>query len=161
MIKKIVFWFLISFFLSSATFASLANTRNDLHIIPESQSSNQELDQKVKEIAKKPGQVIENYNQQAEDLSKKWDLGSAFATWIFNRDLILLYIAYLVQFLSQIGMLIWWVMVVYAGYLYAGTIFNFGDVPWAKKAITQAIQGILVITFSYAILKILTSMFIS
>lgn len=152
---------MISFFLSSATFASLANTRNDLHIIPESQSSNQELDQKVKEIAKKPGQVIENYNQQAEDLSKKWDLGSAFATWIFNRDLILLYIAYLVQFLSQIGMLIWWVMVVYAGYLYAGTIFNFGDVPWAKKAITQAIQGILVITFSYAILKILTSMFIS
>lgn len=152
---------MISFFLSSATFASLANTRNDLHIIPESQSSNQELDQKVKEIAKKPGQVIENYNQQAEDLSKKWDLGSAFATWIFNRDLILLYIAYLVQFLSQLGMLIWWVMVVYAGYLYAGTIFNFGDVPWAKKAITQAIQGILVITFSYAILKILTSMFIS
>jgi hypothetical protein len=62
---------LISFFLSSATFASLANTRNDLHIIPESQSSNQELDQKVKEIAKKPGQVIETYNQQAEDLSKK------------------------------------------------------------------------------------------
>ena len=161
MIKKIVFWFLISFFLSSATFASLANTRNDLHIIPESQSSNQELDQKVKEIAKKPGQVIETYNQQAEDLSKKWDLGSAFATWIFNRDLILLYIAYLVQFLSQLGMLIWWVMVVYAGYLYAGTIFEFGDVPWAKKAITQAIQGILVITFSYAILKILTSMFIS
>ena len=161
MIKKIVFWFLISFFLSSATFASLANTRNDLHIIPESQSSNQELDQKVKEIAKKPGQVIETYNQQAEDLSKKWDLGSAFATWIFNRDLILLYIAYLVQFLSQLGMLIWWVMVVYAGYLYAGTIFNFGDVPWAKKAITQAIQGIVVITFSYAILKILTSMFIS
>lgn len=161
MIKKIVFWFLISFFLSSVTFASLANTRNDLHIIPESQSSNQELDQKVKEIAKKPGQVIETYNQQAEDLSKKWDLGSAFATWIFNRDLILLYIAYLVQFLSQLGMLIWWVMVVYAGYLYAGTIFNFGDVPWAKKAITQAIQGILVITFSYVILKILTSMFIS
>ena len=152
---------MISFFLSSATFASLANTRNDLHIIPESLSSNQELDQKVKEIAKKPGQVIETYNQQAEDLSKKWDLGSAFATWIFNRDLILLYIAYLVQFLSQLGMLIWWVMVVYAGYLYAGTIFNFGDVPWAKKAITQAIQGILVITFSYAILKILTSMFIS
>lgn len=152
---------MISFFLSSATFASLANTRNDLHIIPESQSSNQELDQKVKEIAKKPGQVIETYNQQAEDLSKKWDLGSAFATWIFNRDLILLYIAYLVQFLSQLGMLIWWVMVVYAGYLYAGTIFEFGDVPWAKKAITQAIQGILVITFSYAILKILTSMFIS
>lgn len=152
---------MISFFLSSVTFASLANTRNDLHIIPESQSSNQELDQKVKEIAKKPGQVIETYNQQAEDLSKKWDLGSAFATWIFNRDLILLYIAYLVQFLSQLGMLIWWVMVVYAGYLYAGTIFNFGDVPWAKKAITQAIQGILVITFSYAILKILTSMFIS
>lgn len=161
MIKKIVFWFLISFFLSSSTFASLANTRNDLHIIPESQSSNQELDQKVKEIAKKPGQVIETYNQQAEDLSKKWDLGSAFATWIFNRDLILLYIAYLVQFLSQLGMLIWWVMVVYAGYLYAGTIFEFGDVPWAKKAIKQAIQGILVITFSYAILKILTSMFIS
>lgn len=161
MIKKIVFWFLISFCLYSVSFASLANTRNDLHIIPESQMDNAELNTKVKDIAKNPGKVIETYNKTADELSQKWDLGSAFATGIFNRDLVLLYIAYLVQFLSQLGMLIWGVMVVYAGYLYAGTIFGFWDVKKGEGAIKQAIQGILVISFSYAILKILTSMFIS
>ena len=154
MIKKIVFWLLISFILSTPTFASLANTRNDLHIIPETQESNEELD-------KNPGKVLETYNNKADELAQKGDLGSAFATGIFNRDLILLYIAYLVQLLSQLGMLIWGIMVVYAGYLYAGTIFGFWDVKWAKTAIEQAIKGILVISFSYAILKILTSMFIS
>ena len=161
MIKKVVFWLLISFILSTPTFASLANTRNDLHIIPETQESNEELDKKVKDIAKNPGRVLETYNNKADELAQKGDLGSAFATGIFNRDLILLYIAYLVQFLSQLGMLIWGILVVYAGYLYAGTIFGFWDVKWAKTAIEQAIKGILVISFSYAILKILTSMFIS
>ena len=156
MIKKIVFWLLISFILSTPTFASLANTRNDLHIIPETQESTEELDKKVKDIAKNPGKVLETYNNKADELAQKGDLGSAFATGIFNRDLILLYIAYLVQFLSQLGMLIWGIMVVYAG-----TIFGFWDVKWAKTAIEQAIKGILVISFSYAILKILTSMFIS
>ena len=97
---------LISFILSTPTFASLANTRNDLHIIPETQESNEELDKKVKDIAKNPGKVLETYNNKADELAQKGDLGSAFATGIFNRDLILLYIAYLVQFLSQLGMLI-------------------------------------------------------
>lgn len=115
----------------------------------------------MKEIGKNPGKVLETYNNKADDLAQKGDLGSAFATGIFNRNLILLYIAYLVQFLSQLGILIWGIMVVYAGYLYAGTIFGFWDVKWAKSAIEQAIKGILVISFSYAILKILTSMFIS
>ena len=161
MIKKIVFWLLISFILSTPTFASLANTRNDLHIIPETQESNQELDKKVKEIGQNPGKVIDTYNNNANDLAQKGDLGSAFATGIFNRDLILLYIAYLVQFLSQLGMLIWGIMVVYAGYLYAGSIFGFSNIPQTKTAIKNAITGILVISFSYAILKILTSMFIS
>ena len=161
MIKKIVFWLLISFILSIPTFASLANTRNDLHIIPETQESTEELDKKVKDIAKNPGKVLEIYNNKADELAQKGDLGSAFTTGIFNRDLILLYIAYLVQFLSQLGMLIWGIMVVYAGYLYAGSIFGFSNIPQTKTAIKNAITGILVISFSYAILKILTSMFIS
>ena len=97
---------MISFILSTPTFASLANTRNDLHIIPETQESTEELDKKVKDIAKNPGKVLETYNNKADELAQKGDLGSAFATGIFNRDLILLYIADLVQFLSQLGMLI-------------------------------------------------------
>lgn len=143
------------------TFASLARTRNDLHIIPETQENTETLNQKVKEIAASPGKVIDNYNNTADELSRKGDLGSAFATGIFNRDMALLYIAYLVQFLSQLGILIGGLMMLYAGYKYAGTIFGFWDANGAKTAITNAIKGILVISFSYAILKILTSMFIS
>lgn len=143
------------------TFASLAGTRNDLHIIPESQENNENLNKAVKDIAASPGQVIDKYNETASGFSQKWDLGSAFATGIFNWDMALLYIAYLIQFLSQLGMLIGGLMILFAGYKYAGTIFDFWDASGAKSAIENAIKWILIITFSYAILKILTSMFIS
>jgi len=51
-------------------------------------------------------------------------------------------------------------MIIYAGYLYATQIFGSSDTG-AKKAITNAIIGILVIAFSYAIMKLLTSAVIS
>ena len=51
-------------------------------------------------------------------------------------------------------------MIIYAGYMYATEIFG-GKSGEGKKAITNAIIGILVISFSYAIMKILVSAFIS
>lgn len=115
----------------------------------------------VKNIANQPWKVIDTYNDKADELANKWDLGSAFATGIFNRDTFLLYIAYLIQFLSQLGILIWGIMMLYAWYKYATNIFGFWSPSDAKSAIKNAIIGILVISFSYAILRILTSMFIS
>jgi hypothetical protein len=52
-------------------------------------------------------------------------------------------------------------MIIYAWYIYASSAFNGSDASWGKKAITNAIIWILVIVFSYAIMKLITSAFIS
>jgi hypothetical protein len=50
-------------------------------------------------------------------------LGDQMASGIMTRNTLLNYVVYLVKFLSQIGLVIGAVMVIYAGYLYAMTIF--------------------------------------
>jgi hypothetical protein len=52
-------------------------------------------------------------------------------------------------------------MVIYAGYIYASSVFSWGNASKGNEAIQNAITGILVIAFSYAIMKLLTSAFIS
>ena len=78
-------------------------------------------------------------------------------TW----DTILDYIVYLVRFLSQVGIVIGVIMIIYAGYLYATSIFSPSNMTKGKSAITNAIIGVLVVAFSYAIMKLLTSAFLS
>ncbi len=68
-----------------------------------------------------------------------------------NWDTIPNYIVYLMRFLNQLGLLIGGVMILYAGYLYAGTIFGFGDPNSAKNAIKNAIIGVIILVASYAI----------
>jgi hypothetical protein len=94
-------------------------------------------------------------------MENKNQLGDQFASGIMTRNTLLNYVVYLVRFLSEIGLLIGGVMVIYAGYMYAMTVFGGGDATKGNKAITNAIIGILVIAFSYAIMKLLTSAFIS
>ncbi len=103
--------------------------------------------------------VIERYRRIPEK-RKCEDLGVARATWVFNRNLILCYFKYLIKFLSQVGLVIWALMIIYAWYLYASAVFS-GSNPqkWAT-AIKNAILWVIIIISSYAILKILVSMFL-
>lgn len=105
------------------------------------------------------GQVRDNYDDQAEQYEKEKAIDKAFASGVFTRSLVLDYLVYLIRFLSQAGILIGAVMIIYAGYLYASSIFTGKE--WGKKAITNAIIGVLVIAFSYAIIRIITSAFLS
>jgi hypothetical protein len=50
-------------------------------------------------------------------------------------------------------------MIIYAGYQYAITIF-WGKESSGNSAIKYAIIGVLVISFSYAIIKFFTAMFL-
>lgn len=142
--------------------SSAAGTRNDLYIIPESQSSNWEIKKIISEIGSITGKdsVIDNYNKQAIELEKKWDLGTAFATGVFSRKTLISYLAYLMKFMSQLGLLIGGIMVLYAGYQYATILFWGWGEGAAKSAIINAVKGILVIIFSYAIFRALVAMFI-
>lgn len=134
-------------------------TPNNLHIIPEylswgsAETSAQEAREAVNFVGNSSsgGTVIERYNQQAEKIAKEKNIWKAFKTWIMNWDTIPNYIVYLIRFLNQLGLLIGGVMILYAGYLYAGTIFGFGDVNSAKNAIKNAVIGVIILVASYAI----------
>ena len=148
--------------LSFPTFSQqgLENTENNLHIIPKSSKDWKSAAEYVKEVWSWEWTVIERYNKQATEIAEQKDLWKAFETWIINWDTLLSYIVYLMRFINQLGLLIWSIMILYAGYQYAWTIFKFWDPTKGKNAIKNAIIWILVIVFSYAIWKALESMFL-
>jgi len=137
---------------------SFAQTPNDYEIIPK--ATNQDtVNKAVVEVGASWGNVRDVYNQKASDM--KNSVGDQIASGIMTRDTLLDYIVYLVRFLSQIGILIGVIMIIYAGYLYASSIFNQSNMSKGKTALTNAIIGVLVVVFSYAIMKLLTSAFLS
>ena len=150
---SILFWILI---IPKHSFAQ--QTSNDFEIIPKA-SSGGAVTKAVNAVGQTGGSVRDTYNKQAVVLS--WSVGDQIASGIMTRDTLLEYIVYLVRFLSQIGIFIGVIMIIYAGYLYASSIFSPSNMSKGKSAITNAIIGVLVIAFSYAIMKLLTSAFLS
>lgn len=135
----------------------LAQETNNFEIIPESANPDQ-VESVVTDIGKDGGKVREKYNSWAQTLSN--NLGDQLASGVMTRTTLLDYIVYLVKFISQIGIVIGVVMIIYAGYLYATSVFSWGNTGKWKSAIINAIVWVLVIAFSYAIMKILTSAFL-
>ena len=133
-------------------------TSNYLHIIPKSEGW--DTAEVVKAVAQWQWTVNERYNEQADKIAKSGDIWKAWATWVINWDTLISYVVYLMRFINQIGLLIWGIMILYAGYQYAWTIFKFWDATKGKNAIKNATIWILVIVFSYAIWKWLESMFL-
>ena len=137
---------------------------NYLHIIPRAEDDN-EFNDRAAMIVELIGEtwewsVNDRYNEQAKDIADDWDLWMAFKTWVMNWDTLMAYVVYLMRFINQLGLLIWGIMILYAGYQFAWTIFKFWDATKGKSAIKNAIIWILVIVFSYAIWKWLESMFL-
>lgn len=62
------------------------------------------------------------------------------------------------RFLSQLALVIGAAMIIFAGYKYASAAFT--GKPGGQEDIKNAIIGILIVVFSYAIIKILTSAFL-
>lgn len=137
--------------------STFAQTPNDFEIIPKS-TDQSTVDAAVSGVWSQGWNVRNNYNTQAEKLTS---VGDQLASGILTRDTLLNYVVYLVRFLSQIGLVIGVLMIIYAGYLYASSVFNPANMSKGKSAITNAIIGVLVVAFSYAIIKLLTSAFLS
>jgi hypothetical protein len=100
---------------------------------------------------------MEKYNELAS--GDTLSLPEKFAAGIFSRTTILDYITYLVRFLLQIGLVVGALMIIYAGYQYATNIFG-GKSTQGNVAIKNAIIGVLVVIFSYAIIKLFTALFL-
>jgi hypothetical protein len=65
------------------------------------------------------------------------------------------YMVHIIQFLSQLGLVVWTIFIMYAGYKYIISVLNSQKTP--SSTIKNAIIWILIIIFSYAIMRILTS----
>jgi hypothetical protein len=132
----------------------------NLQIIPEVKPSDG-VEQAVTTIANSWWHVWDAYNQQARVFKEKKNLAAQLASWVFTWDTLLDYLAYLIKFLSEIWIFVGACFIVYAGYLYATNIFTGKDPSSANKAISNAVIGVLVITFSYAIMKAIVAAFLT
>ena len=103
------------------------------------------------------GQVMDKYREIAGSGDVKWEV--KLATGIMDRSTLLDYVVYLVKLLSQLWLFAGALMIIYAGYQYATQILG-GETNKGNTAIKYAIIWILVISFSYAIIKFLTAMFL-
>jgi hypothetical protein len=104
----------------------------------------------------------DEYNSGAVAL--EWEAGKGWlatqlATGVMTWNTIMNYVVYLVKFLSQIGLVIWAVMMIYSWYIYATWVFTGNATKW-NEAIKNAIIWILVIMFSYALIRMLNAMFL-
>lgn len=113
----------------------------------------------VKAVWSQWWRVWDNYDATAKWMDTEADLWNQLASGIMTWNTLLRYAVKLVRWLSQVWLLIWALMIVYAGYLYATEIFVWKS--WdGNKAIKNAIIWVLVISFSYAIMKLITSAFL-
>jgi hypothetical protein len=109
------------------------------------------INQRIKFISATPWKVRINIHNAHEDLS----FSERWAGWILEIDDIMNYMVQIIQFLSQLGLVVWTIFIMYAGYKYIISVLNSQKTP--SSTIKNAIIWILIIIFSYAIMRILTS----
>ena len=162
--KKTLFWLTSSLFvlwLFSQTMSVFAQNQQ-LEIIPNKSlptttgQSGQKINAHDEIIDGTEWSVRDRYNKKAEEYSN--DTGIQVVSGIMTWDTILDYGVKILQFLSQAGIAVWWIMFIYTGYKYIMSIIG-GSEP-SKELINNAIIGILVIIFSYAIMRLLTRTFL-
>lgn len=139
-------------------YAQEGGTTNNFFIIPQAEINEQNIQDDIQAVWSQGWHVIDRYNQIASDPDR--ELWEELASGIMNWDTLLDYVVYLIRFISQLGILIWAIMIVIAGYKYAIAIFTSGEPKWANDNITNAIIGVVVIASSYAFMKILTAAFL-
>ena len=125
---------------------------NWFEIMPE--ISNEDIDKlntAIAEIWSTGWHVWDNYNKNAEQISTEDQITS----WIMNWNTIMNYLVFFVQFLSQLWLVVWAAFIIYAWYKYMTNSFWWKSVPSAT--IRNAIIWILIVIFSYAIMRTLTS----
>lgn len=153
--KKVLSLAFVSGFVLSVFTPVVFAVENNFEIIPESKTN---VSTDVEEVGKAGGHVRDTLNQKAKKYEGSGDVGAQFASGAFTWNTILNYVVYLVRFISQIALVIGAFMIIRAGYKYAAAAFT--GKPAGSEDIKNAIIGILIVVFSYAIIKILTEAFL-
>ncbi len=110
-----------------------------------------EINTKIKEIWSTGWNVWNLYNKNASEMTTSQQISSG----IMTRDTIMNYLVFVVQFLSQLWLLVWAWFIMFAWYKYMLSVFNWWKTP--SSTIKNAIIWVIIVIFSYAIMRILTS----
>lgn len=137
------------------------NADDPFVLIPEAES--EERVTKVKELQeiKKDKDFWTDFNTAGDDFAWDKDIGSQMASWIITRDTILLLVVRIVKFVSNAALVVGSLMVIYAWYLYVMSAIAWDQTSQANEAIKDAIIGIVVVIFSYAIQKFVIEAFLA
>lgn len=161
--KKSLFWLmtlvLLSLWLMSDSYVVAAPAAN-IEIVPKAdQGALWTINTKLQDTTNGK-HVRDNYNEIASWLAKSEDISTQVASGVMDRDTILNYAVVLLKFLSQAGILIGALMCVWTWYKYIMAVITWDGEP-SKDTIKHAVYGILIIIFSYAIMRILTRAFLT
>lgn len=151
--KKIWLLILLLVWIFGFSFYTNAQSIDGIQIIPELEDEEiEEINEAIDRIGKTGGKVREKYNAAASGMSTSQQI----ASWIMNRDTLVNYLVYVVKFLSQLWIVVGVVFIMYAWYKYMISVFAWWKTP--TSTIKNAIIWVIIVIFSYAIMKILTSL---
>ncbi len=153
---------IILFFVSTSSVWAQSPSSNEVKdyvIVNQANQSN--VDARVKAVSTTKGSVRDEYNAQLNDKSfnNPANISDQLASGIMSRDTIMDYAVYLLRFLSQIALLIGALVFVYNGYQYILETIGMGSPNSGNMK--NAVIGMCIVFFSYAIMKILTRAFLT
>ena len=135
--------------------ASSSSEPNDSFTLIPADTTN-EWEKAVENLINSPdGSFVGKYKNKAGELNVAAQLNS----WIVNFSGITGLLVHIVKLLLDAAMVIGFLMIIYSGYIYATGVFT-GNVTKWNNAIKNAVIGLLIVIFSYTIIKILTAMFL-
>jgi len=151
--KKIWFFILLLVWAFGFSFCANAQSIDWIQIIPELEDEElSEVQQAVDKVWQTWWSVMDTYKIEASHLTTEQQL----ASWIMNRDTIVNYLVYVIKFLSQLWIVVGVVFIMYAWYKYMISVFAWWKTP--STTIKNAIIWVIIVIFSYAIMKVLTSL---
>jgi hypothetical protein len=109
------------------------------------------VNRRIKIISWDPWNVSSNIHKAHEDLN----LFERLASWILEIEDIMDYLVLVVKFLSQLWLVVWMIFITYAWYQYIISVFNWWKAP--SNTVKNAIIWVIIVIFSYAIMRFLTS----
>ena len=147
-IKKI--WlFLYTFWLFSYNFCVKAEELSLSNKLADDQV--EKVNRRIKFIWSESWKVSDNMYIAHKNLTfrERW------AAWILEVDDIMNYLVIVIQFLSQLWLVVWTIFIMFAWYKYIVSVFNWWKA--ASSTLKNAIIWVIIVIFSYAIMKIFTS----
>ncbi len=148
-ISKILF--IVSILLINFLVYTNAEDEN-LSVVPKlSEKEIEHTNRRINFLWSKWWEFWKNYLLASDDLS----FFERLSSWILTRDDIPNFLVLVVNFLSQLWLVVWVIFIMYAGYKYMISVFNWLKAP--TSTIKNAIIWVIIVISSYAIMRILTS----